>query len=186
MSSDPTLRELRAEFGNSRFIAMPIAGAIAWAVAGILGTQLRAGPASIALFICTGMIFPLGILIGRFVGEDVLKTRNELDRLFGLSILMASLVWAIAIPFWLVERSSLPLSVGVLAGLMWIPFSWMLQHPVGLFHAISRTILIVIAWFLFPAQRFVVIPAIIVVIYLISIIMLVRRPLPQLSELESA
>ncbi len=59
MSSEPTLRELRAEFGNSRFTAMPIAGAIAWAVAGILGTQLREGPASIALFICTGMVIYL-------------------------------------------------------------------------------------------------------------------------------
>jgi hypothetical protein len=182
MSPDPTLRELRAEFGRSRFLAMPVAGTIAWTVAGILGTQLREGPASLALFICAGMIFPMGILIGRLIGEDVLKTRNELDLLFGLSILMANLVWAIAIPFWLVERSSLPLSLGVLAGLMWIPFSWMLQHPVGLFHAISRTILIVIAWFMFPSQRFVVIPAIIVVVYLISIFMLVRRPLPRLSE----
>jgi hypothetical protein len=69
---------------------------------------------------------------------------------------------------------------------MWIPFSWMLQHPVGLIHAISRTILIVIAWFMFPSQRFVVIPAIIVVVYLISIFMLVRRPLPRLSESKDA
>lgn len=186
MSPDPTLSELRAEFGSSRFIAIPIAGTIAWAGAGILGTQLREGPASLALFVCIGMVFPMSILIGRLVGEDVLKTRTELDHLFLLCILMANLVWAIAIPFWLVERSSLPLSLGVLAGLMWIPFSWMLQHPVGLFHGISRTILIVIAWFMFPSQRFVVIPAIVVVIYLISILMLVRRPLPQLSEPKDA
>jgi hypothetical protein len=183
MLPDPTLPELRAEFGNSRFIAIPIAGAIAWTVAGILGSQLREGPASLVLFVCTGMIFPIGILVGRFIGEDLLKIRNELDHLFVLCILMANCVWAIAIPFWLVERSSLPLSLGVLAGLMWIPLSWMLQHPVGLFHGISRTILIVIAWFMFPSRRFVVIPAIIVVIYLISIFMLVRRPLPQMSEL---
>ena len=87
MVTDPTLRELRADFGRSRFMAMPIAGTIAWAVAGVLGAKLRVGPASITLFVCTGMIFPLGILIGRFLGEDVLKTRNELDRLFGLNVL---------------------------------------------------------------------------------------------------
>ena len=186
MPSDPTLRELRAEFGSSRFIAMPIAGTIAWAVAGVLGSQLRVGAASLALFFCTGMIFPLGILIARFVGEDVLSTRNDLDRLFGLNVLMANLVWAIAIPFWLVEPTSLPLGIGVLAGLMWVPFSWMLQHWVGLFHAISRTILIVAAWYLFPARRFVVIPAIIVVIYLITILVLLRRPRPQPLEPRSA
>jgi hypothetical protein len=177
-SSDPTLRELRAQFGSSRFIAMPIAGMIAWAVAGVLGSQLRPGAASIALFICTGMIFPLGILIARFVGEDVLKTKNELDRLFGMNVMMASLSWAIVIPFWLKDPTSLPLGVGVLAGTMWIPFSWMLQHWVGLFHGVTRTVLLVVAHFAFPANRFVVIPAIIVVIYLITIVVLLKRPRP--------
>lgn len=175
---DPTLRELRAEFGQSRFIAMPIAGTIAWTVAGILGAQLSVGRASWALFICTGMIFPLGILIGRFVGEDVMATRNELDRLFGLNVMMASLSWAIVIPFWLKDPTSLPLGVGVLAGTMWVPFSWMLQHWVGMFHALSRTALIVAAHFLFPQHRFVVIPAIIVLIYLITIYVLLIRPRP--------
>ncbi|MGH9777452.1 MAG: DUF7010 family protein [Candidatus Acidiferrales bacterium] len=179
MSSEPTLRELRAEFGRNRLIAMPIAGTIAWAAAGVFGALLPVKTASFALFICVGMTFPLGIAVGRLIGEDVLRTQNELDRLFGYNIAMANLVWAIAIPFWLVYPSSLPLSIGVLAGLMWVPLSWMLQHPVGLFHALSRTVLITVAWFVFPAHRFVVIPAIIVAIYLISIVMLVRRPRPQ-------
>lgn len=175
---EPTLSQLRAEFGQSRFIAMPIAGTIGWTVAGILGSQLSVGRASWALFICTGMIFPLGTLIGRFVGEDVMSTRNELDRLFGLNVMMASLSWAIVIPFWLKDPTSLPLGVGVLAGTMWIPFSWMLQHWVGMFHALSRTVLIVAAHYLFPQHRFVVIPAIIVVIYLITIYVLLHRPRP--------
>jgi len=178
-ASDPTLRELRAEFGQSRFLAMPIAGTIAWAVAGILGGRLNPMGASRALFICTGMIFPMGIAVGKLIGEDVLAKGNELDRLFGLNVLMANLVWAIAIPFWMVEKTSLPLSLGVLAGLMWVPFSWMLQHWVGLFHAIARTVLVVIAWFAFPQQRFSIIPGIIVAIYIVSIVALLRRPLPQ-------
>jgi uncharacterized protein DUF7010 len=177
MSADRTLSELREEFGRSPLIAMPIAGTIAWAAAGVLGAMLRPGPASIALFICTGAIFPMGLIISRFTGEDLLggASANELDRLFGLNILMANLVWAIAIPFWLIEPSSLPLSVGVLAGLMWVPLSWMIQHWVGLFHAIVRTVLVAAVWFLFPSQRFVLIPLVIVVVYLISIVALVRR-----------
>lgn len=178
MSADRTLQDLRAEFGRSRFLAMPIAGTIAWAVAGVLGAMLPVEAASYALFMCTGSIFPLGLLIARFTGEDLLgkKSENDLDRLFGLTILMANLVWAIAIPFWLVEPTSLPLSVGVLAGLMWIPFSWMLNHWVGMFHAVARTVLIVVAWFAFPDLRFVVIPAIIVAVYAVSIWALASRP----------
>jgi hypothetical protein len=181
MATDRSLSDMRAEFGKSPLIAMPIAGTIAWAVAGVLGGFLREGPASIALFMCTGAIFPMGVVIGRFTGEDLLGGfATELDKLFGMSILMANLVWAIAIPFWLVEPSSLPLSVGVLAGLMWVPLSWMIQHWVGLFHAIVRTVLVAAAWLLFPAQRFTLIPAIIVAVYLVSIVALVnrRRQLP--------
>ena len=181
MPTNRTLNDLRAEFGRSRFLAMPIAGTIAWSAAGVFGAILPADSASIALFFCTGAIFPLGLLIARLTGEDLLgsKSDNDLDRLFGLNVLMANLVWAIAIPFWLIEPSSLPLSVGILAGLMWVPFSWMLQHWVGLFHALARTVLVVAAWFLFPDYRFVLIPAVIVVVYLISIPVLVTRRLPE-------
>ena len=161
---------------------MPIAGAIAWSAAGVLGAILRdADSASIALFFCMPAVFPLALLISRFTGEDLFGSqgRNELDRLFGFGILMSILVWGIAIPFWMIEPSSLPLSGGILAGLMWIPLSWILQHWVGLFHAITRTVLVAAAWFLFPNHRFIVIPALIVMVYLISIVALAARQLPE-------
>ncbi len=181
MSTDRPLSELRAEFSRSRFLAMPIAGTVAWSAAGVFGAILPAGPASIALFICMPAVFPLGLLFARFTGEDLFGTRsrNELDSLFMLGLLMANLVWAIAIPFWMIEASSLPLSVGILAGLMWVPFSWIIQHWVGLFHGITRTVLVVAAWFSFPDHRFVVIPAVIVGVYLISIVALATRRLPE-------
>lgn len=182
MSTEPTLSELRASFGRSRMLSMPIAGAIAWSVAGVLGAILPdADSASIALFLCMPAVFPLALLIGRFTGEDVFgkQGRNELDGLFGHGILMSILVWGIALPFWMVEPSSLPLSGGILSGLMWVPLSWILQHWVGIFHAVTRTVLITAAWFVFPDHRFVAIPALIVVVYLISIAALATRPLPR-------
>ena len=178
--SDLTLSELRACFGRSRMLSMPIAGAIAWSAAGVSGAMLRdPDSASIALFMCMPMVFPLALLIGRVIGEDVFGTQgqNDLDRLFGYGILMSILVWGIAVPFWMVMPSSLPLSGGILSGLMWIPLSWILQHWVGLFHAIARTALIVPAWFVFPDHRFIVIPALIVIVYLILIVALARRRL---------
>jgi hypothetical protein len=58
---------------------------------------------------------------------------------------------------------------------MWLPFSWIIQHWVGTFHAISRTAFIVLAWYVFPQQSFVVIPAAIVLIYIVTILILERR-----------
>lgn len=173
-----TLDEQHAAFLESPFLAMPIAGTIAWAAIGVAGALLPLEAAAWALFICTGSIFYLGLAIARFTGEDLLGWRskgNYFDRLFFHAVAMAILVYSIAIPFFLVEPTSLPMSVGILAGLMWIPFSALVGHWVGWFHAVSRTVLVLIAWYAFPRQRFVVIPAIIVVIYLVTIAILARR-----------
>jgi len=173
-----SLEAHRDYFKSSPFLAMPIAGTIAWAVIGIAGMVLPLNQAVWAVYIGTGMIFYLGLLVARFTGEDLLGRRrkgNPFDALFMRSVLMAWLVFAIAIPFARVEPTSLPLTVGILAGLMWLPFGWIIQHWVGTFHAITRTVLCLAAWYAFPEQRFVVIPFVIVAIYLITIVALVRR-----------
>ena len=167
-----------AQFAQSRFLAMPIAGTIAWTAIGIAGIFLRPSLYALVLFGATGSIFYLGLLIARFTGEDLLgKTRpgNFFDRVFLLTIAMACLVYAIAIPFYLLDPSSLPLSAGILTGLMWVPFSALIRHWVGLFHGLVRTVLIVAAWYLFPSHRQVIIPAIVVTVYLVTLCVLINR-----------
>lgn len=82
---------------------------------------------------------------------------------------MSLLVYCIAIAFFLKDYRSLPMSIGILTGLMWLPFSWIIEHWVGTFHGVVRTVLITLAWFFFPEHSFTLIPAIIVAIYLVSI-----------------
>jgi len=73
-------------------------------------------------------------MISRFTGENFLdknKPKNVFDSLFFYCVAMALLVYAIAIPFFRVDYTSLPLTVGILAGLMWVPLSWIIQHWSG-------------------------------------------------------
>ena len=157
---------------------MPVAGAIVWTLIGIAGLTLSPVPAVLVVFIGTGSIFFLGLLLSRFFGEDLLgKTRpkNSFDVLYLYTLVMSLLVFSIAIPFFRADYTSLPLTVGILLGLMWLPLSWIIGHWVGLFHALSRTLLVVVAWYLFPDARFVAIPAVIVVIYIITIAILEQR-----------
>ena len=173
-----SLDEHRAEFASSPFLAMPIAGTIAWAAIGIAGLLLPVHLAAWALFIGTGMIFSLGLVVAKFTGEDLLGRRrpgNPFDALFMRTVVMAWLVFAIAIPFFRMDPTSLPLTVGILAGLMWLPFGWIIQHWVGTFHAVARTALCLAAWYAVPAHRFVVVPLVVVVIYLVTILALLRR-----------
>jgi hypothetical protein len=95
--------------------------------------------------------------------------------LFFFTAAQAILVYAIAIPFFLVEYSSLPMTVGILTGLMWLPFSWIIQHWVGIFHVLTRTVLVLVVWYTLPAHRFVAIPAVIVLVYVITMIILKSR-----------
>jgi hypothetical protein len=186
-SSNPrvSLDAQHAAFLDNRFLAMPIAGAIAWTAIGLAGALLPLGLAVWAVFLGTGMIFYLGLFIARLTGEDLLGRRrkgNYFDQVFLFAVASALLVYGIAIPFFLVDPTSLPLSVGVLTGLMWVPFSGLIRHWIGLFHGITRTVLVVAAWYAFPNARFVAIPAIIVAIYLVTIVVLARRGTARVTQ----
>ncbi|MFK8164668.1 MAG: hypothetical protein AB8H12_19635 [Lewinella sp.] len=173
-----TLDQQLALYRQRRFTAMPIAGTIAWLVVGIGSLFLSLQASVYLLFGATGMIVYLGMFLSKFTGENFLdKTRpkNPFDAFFFHTVAMAVAVYAIAIPFFLVEPTSLPLSVGILSGLMWIPLSWAIQHWVGIFHTVTRTVAILALYYLFPEDRFVTIPFAIVAVYMISIWALERR-----------
>ncbi|MET0281523.1 MAG: hypothetical protein ABW278_10430 [Steroidobacteraceae bacterium] len=181
MSAREPVRSLelqRQEFAARPLLATPIAGTLAWAVVGVAGIFLSSRAASLVLFMATGMIVYVGMFISRFTGENFLdrtRPKNTFDALFLYSVGMALLAYAIAIPFYMLDHTSLPLSVGVLSGMMWVPMTWILQHWIGVGHAVVRTALIVALWYLLPEHRFVAIPFAIVAVYIWSIAILVRR-----------
>lgn len=173
-----SLEQQRLEFTNRKFLATPLSGLIAWLFVGISGLFFPDIITVWVLFIATGSIVYLALLISKFTGENFLdktKPKNVFDGLFLFTVAQAVLVYAIAVPFFLTDYNSLPLTVGVLTGTMWLPFSWIIKHWVGIFHAVTRTILIVLFWYLFPEQRFVVIPFTIVVIYIMTMFILKNR-----------
>lgn len=173
-----SLEEQKDEFKRQKLLATPIAGLLAWLIIGIGGTFLSITGKVWVLFIATGSIVYLGMFVSKFTGENFLdksKPKNTFDKLFFFTVGQAVLVYSIAIPFFLVDYSSLPLTVGILTGLMWLPLTWIIDHWVGVFHAIARTILVLILWYLLPQHRFVAIPFAIVIIYIMTIVILMNR-----------
>ena len=173
-----TLEEQKEEFKQKKLLASPIAGLIAWSLVALSGVFLSTEITVWVLFIATGSIVYLAMGISKFTGEDYLdknKPKNTFDNLFFLTVAQAVLVYSIAIPFFIENYTSLPLTVGILTGLMWVPLTWIIDHWVGLFHAIVRTVLVVVLWYLFPSDRFVTIPISIVIVYIVSILILKNR-----------
>lgn len=177
-NSPRTLDEQRLEFAARRGLAMPLAGAVAWTLVGVAGTFLPPMWEVWALFGAIGSILYLGLFFSRFTGENLMDKRrpkNVFDGLFLRTVGQAVLVFAIAIPFFRADFTSLPLSVGILTGLMWLPFSWIIRHWVGTFHTLTRTALVTASWYLFPHIRFIAVPAVIVAIYAVTIVVLEAR-----------
>jgi hypothetical protein len=172
------LEQQRIDFSKRLFLATPLAGLIVWLIIGIIGLFFSNFISVWAIFIGTGSIVYLGIFISKFTGENYLekgKSKNEFDTLFFFTVAQALMVYSLAIPFFLIDSSSLPMTVGILTGLMWLPFSWIIKHWVGVFHAVVRTLLVLLFWYLLPEYRFIIIPFVIVTIYIITLIILKRR-----------
>lgn len=177
-TNQPSLADQRADFSNGKFLATPLSGALIWALVGIAALFLPVKTTVWVLFIGTGSIVYLAMFISRYTGENFMaknKQKNEFDTLFFYTVGQAVMVYAIAIPFFLVDYTSLPLTVGILLGGMWIPFSWIIKHWVGIFHAVSRTVLVLGLWYALPEHRFTAIPFGIVLIYIITLLILHNR-----------
>lgn len=157
---------------------MPLAGTLVWALLGISAPFVSEVTITWMLYLGTGAIFYLGAGLSYLTGErffDKKMTKNSFDRLFFVGMFMSLMVFAIALPVSTIDHTTLPLSIGILAGLMWMPLSWAIEHWVGYFHTLARTFGIVVAWYLFPEARVEAISAVIVAVYIVSLITLERR-----------
>lgn len=172
-----TLEALRADFENSskRSLSMPIAGAIYWFVIAVVSTQVPEKIGLLILLFGSGTIFPMALLIAKITKEQVFSSKNPLSKLMGMSVLMVNLLWALHIPLFLYAPQFLTLSVGIGLGIHWIVYSWIIQHPLGLIHAILRTTLILAVWFLFPESRLFAVGIAVVFVYSLSIWQMVTR-----------
>lgn len=173
------LAALRADFDKQagRSLALPIAGAIVWAVAGLAALALPTRTATFVLLFGTGAIFPLGLLLAKLLGEKLVDNTNPLARLMGLAVLMVNLLWALHLTLFARDMALLPLSLAISLGLHWVVFSWIIGNPLGTIHAVARTALATALWWLFPSQPQAAVAAAAVLAYLYSIAALGRRKL---------
>ena len=167
------------EFQQRRFMAMPLAGTLVWALLIFTGWLLPPNAAVMASYIGTGSIVYIAMGMAKLTGENFKfekgANRNFFDTLFLATVGMSFMVYAIAIPFFLTDYRSLPFTVAILTGLMWLPISVMMQNWIGVVHAVGRTLLCTAAWLLFPDLSFVLQPVIVVGMYGVSLMALQNR-----------
>ena len=171
-----TLDQYRHEFelSSNRSMSMPIAGAIVWLLVALVSTQVSERTGVLILLFCSGLIFPLALFIARIRSERMM-VKNPLASLMLQCVVMVNLLWAVHIPLFIYAPRFVPLSLGIGLGLHWVVYSWIVQHPVGLIHAVVRTVLVLIAWFAFPNERLMAVGLAVVVAYSMSLVQMSTR-----------
>ena len=177
--STMTLEEYRLDFesASNRSVSMPLAGAFVWLCIGLISLQVSERTGILLLLFSSGVIFPLALVISKFRGEVLISSKNPLAQLMGYCVLMVNLLWAVHIPLFIYAPEFVPLSLGIGLGLHWVVYSWIVKHNVGTIHAVLRTVLVLVAWFIFREQRLFSIAMVVVLVYTVSIFQMLNRPI---------
>jgi hypothetical protein len=174
LPAEDTLVALQRAFRATSTTSMPIAGMIVWGGLGVASLFVSPSVAGqMALFIMVA-ILPIAALIERARGRNFFAggQANPLNRLFFISVVGI----AVTVPLVLTaadmarEPTLIVLGMAILAGLIWIPYGWAADDPVGLQHAVGRAAGCYAAYALAPdALRAAAISAVVVLAYLYSL-----------------
>ncbi len=179
MQNNKSLEQQLIEFRSKRYLAMPLSGALIWAMIGLLSFVLTPYQQVMATFIGTGSIIYLAMAISRLTGENISfqknTARNWFDSIFLSAVGMSFLVFAISIPLFLENYQALPFALAVQTGLMWLVFGVLADAKVAYVHTVLRTVACVAAYLMVPEQSFWLQPLIVVCCYGFTIPVLERR-----------
>jgi hypothetical protein len=155
MESAAKLNDLRAEFLATSTQSMPIAGIVFWLIVAVAALYLSPQHLAYLVGFGSGMIFPLGILIDFLRGRKIKRASsdNPVTQLFLQCLGLVVLVWPLVlIAAYLAHDANLIVLGGaILMGIIWIPYGWAADDPVGLQHAIGRSVLSYACFLFAPA-----------------------------------
>jgi hypothetical protein len=162
---------------------MPIAGILFWAIVAVAAPHLNPNQLSLLVLFGSGSIFPLGVLIDKLTERrfSVASAANPVMQMFMQSLGLVALTWPLVI---LAARQAhdanlIVLGGAILMGIVWIPYGWAADDPVGLQHAVGRGVLSYVAFiYVPPSYKATGIACVVVLAYLYSLLRMRRPPTP--------
>lgn len=173
------LAELRERFLATSTTSMPLAGLIVWSAIGIAALFVPTPVVGWMAVYAMAAILPLAFAIEKLRGRNpFVKDDNPISALFFQSIIGIGLMFPLVIGA--ADAAGDPslsvLGVAILAGIIWIPYGWAANDPVGLRHAIVRAVGCYLAWWFAPdALRATAVCAVVALSYLYSLVAM-RKP----------
>ncbi len=150
-----SLTELRLRFLATSTISMPLAGLIVWSAMGVAALFVpKALIGWMAVYVMAA-ILPLAFAIEKLRGRNpFVKDDNPVSTLFFQSIIGIGLLFPLVIGAADAagDPNIMVLGVAILAGIIWIPYGWGADDPVGLRHAIMRAVGCYLAFWFSPDE----------------------------------
>ena len=173
------LAELRERFLATSTISMPLAGLIVWSALSVAALFVPKAQVGWMAVYAMAAILPLAFAIEKLRGRNpFVKDDNPVSTLFFQSIIGIGLMFPLVIEAALAAGNPdiMVLGVAILAGMIWIPYGWGADDPVGLRHAIGRAVGCYLAYWLSPdALRPTAICAVVALSYIYSLAAM-RKP----------
>ncbi len=150
-----TLAELRERFLATSTISMPLAGLIVWSAIGVAALLVPKALIGWMAIYAMAVILPLAFAIEKLRGRNpFVSDPNPVSKLFFQSIIGIGLMFPLVIGAADAagDPNIMVLGVAILAGIIWIPYGWGADDPVGLRHAILRAIGCYLAFWFAPQE----------------------------------
>ncbi len=149
------LTELRERFLATSTISMPLAGLVVWSAMGVAALFVSKELTGWMAVYGMAAILPLAFTIEKLRGRNpFVKDDNPVSTLFFQSIIGIGLLFPLVIGAADAagDPNILVLAVAILAGIIWIPYGWGANDPVGLRHAIVRAVGCYLAFWFSPDE----------------------------------
>ena len=122
-----------------------------------------------------GVIFPLGILISKILGVNLLSTDNPLGTLGGIVAAPQAFYIPVFIIVYMKIPEYLPFTVGLLAGSHFLPYMWIYKSKAYLFVTLGACFSALFLGGFFVDHAFTLVPLAISIVYGIGVLLILRE-----------
>ncbi|WP_025027935.1 DUF7010 family protein [Caldalkalibacillus mannanilyticus] len=158
-----------------RGIPMILSGSIFWLLVGVLSLFTSHNVLSLVYLFGIGLVFPIGILLSKILKIDLFSSGNPLGTLGGIVGGVQLFFVPIVIMVYLHQPAWIPFVIGVLTGAHFLPYAWIYNSKTYIFLAVGTTGVASFTGFFLLDSSYTVIPFGIVIIYLLTILGLIRE-----------
>ena len=121
------------------------------------------------------VIFPVGILIGKIVGVNLLSNANPLGTLGGIVAAPQAFYIPVFIIVYMHIPEYIPFTVGLLAGSHFLPYMWIYKSKAYLFVTLGTCFSALILGSLFVDHAFTLVPLAISIVYGIGVLLILKE-----------